>query len=257
MAARADAPAAVGGGPAQPLHPRRHALEVVERRVGLGHDQDGAERDQRHRDQVLGRIERQLGVERRVVGVRRVGGDQEGVAVGRRLRDDLRADDGVGAGLRIDQHLLAELRRQRIGDHPHQGIDRAARIERHDDAHRLGRPSRLRPRREWRGEGCGEKDSPLHPIDTPFIRRTFRLIGAILIRTLALSFERHLALIRTTPLCHPERSEGSHGATSPAGIRSFHRGLAARTSSFLRIRFQPLSCFSRAMASSISSNSSA
>ena len=64
--------------------PTTPCREVAERRVGLDHDQDRAERHQRHRDQVLGRIERQLGVERRVVGVGRVGGDQEGVAVGRR-----------------------------------------------------------------------------------------------------------------------------------------------------------------------------
>ena len=165
MAARADAPAAVGGGPAEPLHPGRHALEVAERRVGLGDEQDGAERDQRHRDQVLRRIERQLGVERRVVGVRRVGGDQEGVAVGRRLGDDLRADDGVGAGLGIDHHLLAEPRRQRIGDHPHHGVDRAARIERHDDAHRLGRPGRLGPRDERREQAGGEECAAAHGQD--------------------------------------------------------------------------------------------
>jgi serine protease DegQ len=46
-------------------------------------------------------------------------------------------------------------------------------------------------------------------------------------------------------------------AGANVGIRSFHSGFAARTSSFLRIRFQPFSCFSRAIASSISSNSSA
>jgi hypothetical protein len=77
--------------------------------------------------------------------VRRVGCDQEGVTVGRGLRDDLRAHDRIGARLGIDKNLLTQPRRQTIGDNPHQRIDRAAGIERHDDADGLAGPGLLRP----------------------------------------------------------------------------------------------------------------
>ena len=43
-------------------------------------------------------------------------------------------------------------RRQPIGDDAHQGIDRTAGIERHDDADGLGRPGRLGTGGEWQGE---------------------------------------------------------------------------------------------------------
>src|SRR5262249_54056575 len=83
-------------------------------------------------------------------------------AVGRSLGDDLRADDGVGAGLGVDQHLLAELRGQTVSDDAHQGVDGAARIERHDDADGLDRPAAaLRPahRREERRSECRRDDT--------------------------------------------------------------------------------------------------
>jgi len=40
----------------------------------------------------------------------------------------------LAPGLGSTSHLLTEPRRQAVGDHPHQGIDRAAGIERNDDA---------------------------------------------------------------------------------------------------------------------------
>ena len=72
-------------------------------------------RDQRDVGEVLDRIERHVGVERRGVDVRG-GGDEPGIAVGRRLRHVRGADDAAGTGAVLDHQRLAEARHLR-GQH--------------------------------------------------------------------------------------------------------------------------------------------
>ena len=57
------------------------------------------------------------------------GGEEQRRAVGRGARDLRRGGRAAGAGLRLDDDLLAELRRQPLGDEARGQIDIAARGE--------------------------------------------------------------------------------------------------------------------------------
>jgi hypothetical protein len=98
------------------------------------------ERHQRRdRDQVLVRVERHLGVERRVDRLDTAGAHEQRVAVGRRARGLCAAEVAAGAGLVLDRYRMAEdllssLAVAREGD-----VDRARGRERADQAQRLGR----------------------------------------------------------------------------------------------------------------------
>ena len=89
-------------------------------------------------DEVLGRIEGQVGIDRRVVGLRR-GMHEQRVAVGRRLGDEGRADRSAGAGAVLDDHRLSPEFGKLLPERARQDVGGAARRERHDDVHRLGR----------------------------------------------------------------------------------------------------------------------
>ena len=80
------------------------------------------------------------------------GGHQQRVAVGRRLRHDVGADQRARAGAVLDHDGLLERRGQAIADGARQHVgERAGRI-RHDEAQRPGRIIlRLRREREQRG----------------------------------------------------------------------------------------------------------
>jgi hypothetical protein len=60
----------------------------------------------------------------------------ERVAVGRRSGDGLRADVARGAGLGLDDDLLAESPRERFRDHAAARVRHAARCKRDDEANR-------------------------------------------------------------------------------------------------------------------------
>ena len=97
---------------------------------------------ERDRREILERIVAGVGNERRH-DRERVGDREQRVAVGRRFRDELRADEAARARPIVDDHLLtepfAEPRRERADDE----VDVAAGRERHDDADRRARGMRL------------------------------------------------------------------------------------------------------------------
>ena len=92
----------------------------------------------RHRDEVLHHVERQRavdgGADRLPVGVL-----QDGVAVGRRLRDRVGRDIAAGARAVLHDYRLAERLGELGAHHAGQRVDCAAGDERHDDTHRLAR----------------------------------------------------------------------------------------------------------------------
>ena len=112
-------------------------------RVGDGHGQE-RRRQPAHRDQVVGIVGHLPHARRdRHDGGRR---EQERVAVGRARRDHLRADAARGAGLVLDDHLLAQRRAEPLAIEPRHLVGRAARPVGHDQADRPGGPRSLRAR---------------------------------------------------------------------------------------------------------------
>jgi hypothetical protein len=76
--------------------------------------------------------------------MRRSGAHQQGVAVRRRLRSNLRTDVAVGARAIVDEHRLRPGLGELLSHGPCKDVRRAGRRIRHDDAHGLGRIRRLR-----------------------------------------------------------------------------------------------------------------
>jgi hypothetical protein len=68
-------------------------------------------------------------------------GDQQRVAVGRRLRRGRRADEARAAGDIVQDERLAEALRERLAQQARHGIRDAACRRRHDDPHRPRRPA--------------------------------------------------------------------------------------------------------------------
>ena len=87
----------------------------------------------RDRHEVLVHVERQRAVERRA-DRQAVGGEQDGVAVGRRLGERIGREIAAGAGAVLHHHRLVELLAELVAEEPGDGIDGAAGRERHDDA---------------------------------------------------------------------------------------------------------------------------
>src|SRR6185503_15459499 len=63
-------------------------------------------------------------------------GEQQRIAVRRRLDRQVDADRAAGAGAVLDEHLLAEPARNVLADEPGDEVEPAAGRERHDEAHR-------------------------------------------------------------------------------------------------------------------------
>ena len=63
--------------------------------------------------------------------------EEQRVAVGRRARRGLRADDAARARPVVDDHRLPELRGESLPDQPRDGVVAAAGGERHDQAQRF------------------------------------------------------------------------------------------------------------------------
>ena len=110
-----------------------------------------------HRRHVLAEVEIQILIERRVDGVGR-DGDQQRVAVRRRLGGHFGGDIARGARPIVDDELLAEVLGQPLAHQPPGDVGPDAGREADDDAHR---PRRIveRPRRAWHdrqrgGTGC-------------------------------------------------------------------------------------------------------
>jgi hypothetical protein len=112
-----------------------------------------------HRGEILRRVVGQLGH----VHQDRLGGvqaHQQGVAVGRRLRDRVGADDTRAAGTVLDHRGMAGLAELR-GDHARQDVGHAAGRKRHDDADRpRGKILRSRAPKASREHGAAQEQSP-------------------------------------------------------------------------------------------------
>ena len=132
--------------PAEPnvMLPGRAFASAIELLDGLCGDRRmhrqhiGRQHSQRNRREIAQRIVRQLRVHARIDRQRRQA-HQQRVAVGRRLGDDVVADDGAGAGAVIDHHLLAELLGEFLRDDAADDVGAAARRRRHDQPDRAVR----------------------------------------------------------------------------------------------------------------------
>jgi len=97
----------------------------------------GRVRKPRHRLEITQHVVGQLAVEALVDGVRPRAAHREGIAVRRRTRNNLAADDAARPAPVLHDHLLAERATERAGDDPCGEIDETARRESHDHPHRL------------------------------------------------------------------------------------------------------------------------
>ncbi|MNV35604.1 hypothetical protein D3C71_1270540 [compost metagenome] len=116
----------------------------------------------RHAAQVLGWVERQLGVDRGADGQRTHVAQQHGVAIRLGLGNIVSAQIAIGSGLVFDDHGLFEQLRQRLADRARNDVRAAAWRVGHDDAQGLGRPlCRLRSGDGGggcQGSGAGQED---------------------------------------------------------------------------------------------------
>ena len=130
---------------------RNELLDRFDRQLRVDRERVRARSEQRDRREGLQRVDGQL-VKRRIDRMRD-GDDQQRVAVGRRLRHQFGADDAAGAGLVLDDELLAEpLAEAAQLDDARQDVVQPARRERHDHPHRLVRRVVLRRDRRERRE---------------------------------------------------------------------------------------------------------
>ncbi|MCY1361048.1 hypothetical protein D9M69_477010 [compost metagenome] len=115
-------------------------LQRARRELGVGHQHQREARQLADIDEVLVGVVRQLLVQRRIGRERGGVGGQHGVAVGLGVRDGIGADDGGRARPVVDHHLLAQPRRDRLGDGARHHVGAAAGRVGHDPADRLGGP---------------------------------------------------------------------------------------------------------------------
>jgi hypothetical protein len=135
----------------------RHFLRVDHQRVRPGSD----ERDVR---EVLERVVRDLLVQMRAYHVRGAG-EQQGIAVGRCLSDEIGADRAAGTRLVLDEELPAELLRKPRREHARGRVGEAAGRQRHHDAHRA-RGIGLCKALQREGHSNEEKEEAFHPRNT-------------------------------------------------------------------------------------------
>ena len=144
----------------------------VGREVGPGDDGHRHVGDQPDAGEVLGRIVGELAVER---GAGRLADmvQQQRVAVGVGLGDPAGAERAAGAADILDDHLLAQRPRHRLGDQTGHGVGRAAGGEGHDDGDRAGRIIGLRGGRAGEeGKGRGDQGQSAHScLSLPLIGR--------------------------------------------------------------------------------------
>ncbi len=91
--------------------------------------------------------------------------EQQHVAVGRRSRDDLRADHGASAGTRIDDDRLAEALRKRLREHARERVAGAAGRSRDDDAYGTRRVGALRMRDHRAARKRGSEAPREYPVN--------------------------------------------------------------------------------------------
>ena len=108
-----------------------------QRRAGDEHE--GVAADERDRREGRHRVVRRLFLEQRHLHHRRVGREEEGVAVRRGLHHLRGGDGAVGAELVLDDEGLAHRFGERLREDARHDVGRAAGGEVDDDAHRLRR----------------------------------------------------------------------------------------------------------------------
>ncbi|KAG1246807.1 hypothetical protein G6F65_020493 [Rhizopus arrhizus] len=114
----------------------QRVVQLLQRRRCRHHEDGRHERHVDHRREVpLGR-EAQIPVDPGIDRERAVH-HQQRVAIGRRFRDDARADVAAGAGAVLHHHWLPQLLLQVGADAARQQIGAAAGRERHDDGDRV------------------------------------------------------------------------------------------------------------------------
>ena len=86
------------------------------------------------RRQILHHVEGHVLVEMRINRPGADGGDDEGVAVGRRFDGDFHADVAARTAAIVDHHLLAETLTEFFAEHAALNVGGAAGDERHDKA---------------------------------------------------------------------------------------------------------------------------
>ena len=108
------------------LLPIDELLDRVDRDFDIANHRRRDERDHRDWRKIFERVIGELTVEEWIHHQRAVDRHQQGVAVGRRLRDCLGADDGVSPRPIIDDDLLAQLFTHFLADEPTEKISRSA-----------------------------------------------------------------------------------------------------------------------------------
>ena len=133
-------------------------LEVADRHVLGGEEEERHPGADRHRDEVVERVPRALHVhQRRRGGAERDVAEQQRVPVGRRLGDLIGADRSAAAAHVLDHERLSHRFGEALRDQPRQHVGGGAGRERHDDADVAARELRLREHRRGehrRAAGC-------------------------------------------------------------------------------------------------------
>ena len=139
---------------ARPGLGRRHqARDIAGRKTRVGHDHQRPAGHPRHRLEIVQQVEGRVLVQAGVDGMVHAH-HQQGMAVGRRLGHQRRAQIAAGALDVVDHHRLAPQLGQPGAQLAGHDVGRRAHREGHHDAHRAGRVG-LRPGRCGGGPGQG------------------------------------------------------------------------------------------------------
>src|SRR6266850_1494916 len=146
-------------------------LHRLHRQAGIDGEHQRHRGGEDHRCEVLQRIERDPGIERRRDGDGR-GVVEDGVAIRRSARRFRRADIAAGAGAVVDHHLLAHLIGELLREGARIDVGRTAWRESEDHADRLRGVLGRRNAHECQREDCKES-SHRYSGFTPASRATF------------------------------------------------------------------------------------
>ena len=120
---------------------RNELGQIARRQAGIDDQHVGLAAEHGHGREVLDWIVRQVGVQTRRNRMRARGGEADGVAVRRCLRDRIGADIAARAGAVLDDDLLAEPLPKFLRDDPRNDVRAGARREGHHQTDRPFQPS--------------------------------------------------------------------------------------------------------------------
>ncbi len=134
---------------------RHELLDRIDAEPGIDDQQVGAGPDEAHRRQILERVVFHFPVEHGVDRERAGNRNADRVAVGSGPGDERGAEVAARAGTVLDDHRLAERRRELLREHARDQVGRAAGGKGHDQVDRARRPVlRIGRRRLRRGARC-------------------------------------------------------------------------------------------------------